>query len=140
MEHWSRDLAPSPASTTKRAASTLSPLSFKSTMSGADAPPTTAQLHASINFQFKQIDVTATESPSLRKAVKEKYTERAALVQLADNTWVKSMAVRRATKENNKYMLTIGVAPGAKGAHVPPPLVLQEIEDGTLWPHRRSSR
>ena len=101
-------------------------------MSGADAPPTTAQLHASINFQFKQIDVTATESPSLRKAVKEKYTERAALVQLADNTWVKSMAVRRATKENNKYMLTIGVAPGAKGAHVPPPLVLQEIEDGTL--------
>ena len=79
--------------------------------------PTTTQLYAATNFNVIEIDVTARESQSLRKQVKEKYITRAALLELPDSTWVKTTSVRRSAREHDgEYMLAIGVEPGAKAS------------------------
>ena len=100
---------------------------------GDDEAAPTIKTHAAINFIAKPLDVTATESPALRKEVKNKYLTNCALLQVGDGSWVKAVGVRRAIRENNNaYMLAVGVEPGARGAHVLPPMKLVDIENGAL--------
>jgi hypothetical protein len=102
-------------------------------MADEEQSPAFAVFHTPGNYANEPIDVMAKESPALRKDVKDKYVKRPALIQLPDSTWVQAVGVRRSAKEaNGEYVLSIGVLAGAKGSHVPAPIVLQDVEQSRV--------
>ena len=104
-----------------------------------DDVPQYASVHALGEKMPEAIDASAVESADLRARVKAKYLGtsggpvcttyyRAAGSKLADDTWAKGTAVRRNAKEDKgKYVLILGVKPGAKN-NLPPPLLIEDIE------------